>query len=265
MAPDSDPIDAWTDAPASPRPRWRAPLDAAADATGSTPARVAGGLALLVVLAVGAWWTLRPPAAPVELGLPYAPTTVPAPGPGAPAAPGATAGPEGVGAPGVGGPATTVAPDVVVHVAGAVASPGIVRLAPGARVVDAVAAAGGATEVADPDRVNLAAPLVDGERVYLPAVGEDAVPPVVAGSNGVPGGGAAAPGGRSAGAGGEPVDLNAADEATLDGLPGVGPSTATAIVAHRSAIGGFTSVDQLLDVRGIGEAKLEQLRPLVRV
>jgi competence protein ComEA len=90
--------------------------------------------------------------------------------------------------------------------------------------------------------------------VYVPAVGE--VVPAVAG------------GGSDAGSGGGttgPLDLNAADEAALDALPGIGPATASAIVAHRAEIGRFTSVDQLLDVRGIGEAKLEQLRPLVTV
>ena len=61
------------------------------------------------------------------------------------------------------------------------------------------------------------------------------------------------------------MDLNAASEAELDALPGIGPATAAAILAHRSEVGRFSSVDELLDVRGIGEAKLEQLRPLVKV
>ena len=72
-------------------------------------------------------------------------------------------------------------------------------------------------------------------------------------------------GGGASGAAAGPVDLNEADEAALDALPGIGPATAAAIVQHRQQIGRFTSVDQLLDVRGIGEAKLEQLRPLVTV
>lgn len=61
------------------------------------------------------------------------------------------------------------------------------------------------------------------------------------------------------------MDLNTAGEAELDALPGVGPATAAAILAHRDQVGGFRSVEELIDVRGIGEAKLEQLRPLVRV
>jgi competence protein ComEA len=72
-------------------------------------------------------------------------------------------------------------------------------------------------------------------------------------------------GGGTGSAAGGPVDLNTADEAALDALPGVGPATAAAIVAHRQQIGRFTSIDQLLDVRGIGEAKLEAIRDLVTV
>jgi competence protein ComEA len=196
---------------------------------------------LVLALLVGGWWLTRPPADPVEVSLPYASTTsaLPAGGGAAPALPGASTLPE----------------VVVVHVAGSVVRPGVYALATGARVVDAVAAAGGLAPTADGTRLNLAAPLTDGERVYVPAVGE-AAPPVV---------GAASTGGTAGGGPAGPVDLNAADEAALDALPGVGPATAAAIVEHRNRIGRFTSVDQLLDVRGIGEAKLEALRDLVTV
>lgn len=198
------------------------------------------GAALAVVLLLAGWWLTRPPADPVEVSLPFASTSAPpVSGGAAPAAAGAS----------------TVPEVVVVHVAGAVARPGVYELAAGARVVDAVEAAGGLTSGADGTRLNLAAPLSDGERVYVPAVGE--VPPPAVGPAGSGGGSGAA----SAG----PVDLNRADEAALDALPGVGPATAAAIVEHRSRIGRFTSVDQLLDVRGIGEAKLEALRDLVTV
>jgi competence protein ComEA len=95
--------------------------------------------------------------------------------------------------------------------------------------------------------------------VYVLHVGE-AAPPPVAGSAGAGGSGPA-----SGGAASGPIDLNTADEAALDGLPGIGPTTAAAIVEHRTRIGRFTSVDQLLDVRGIGEAKLDAIRDLVRV
>ncbi|MFP5376615.1 MAG: ComEA family DNA-binding protein, partial [Acidimicrobiia bacterium] len=100
---------------------------------------------------------------------------------------------------------------------------------------------------------NLAARVADGERVYVPRRGE-APPP------GAPGGGAG-----GAGAGSAPVDLNTATVDQLVSLPGIGPATARAIVDHRAEHGRFTSVEQLLDVRGIGEAKLAALRPLVKV
>jgi competence protein ComEA len=100
---------------------------------------------------------------------------------------------------------------------------------------------------------------VDGQQVYVPKPGEEV--PVAAGA-GLPGGAGDAGGGPVPGA---PVDLNTATAEQLDTLPGVGPATASAIIAHREQHGPFTSVDQLLDVRGIGEAKLEQLRDLVSV
>jgi competence protein ComEA len=150
-------------------------------------------------------------------------------------------------------PTTTIAVEVVVHAAGAVAAPGLYHLPSGSRVADLLAAAGGATPDADVDGVNLAAPLLDGQRHYVPRTGE--VPPPVAGD--------ATPSPLSGGATGAPVNLNTASVAELDGLPGVGPTTAQAIIDHRSTHGPFGSVEELLDVRGIGDAKLEQLRGLV--
>jgi competence protein ComEA len=192
-----------------------------------------GGVAAIGAVLAGLWLT-RPPAPPPEVSLPFASTT-------ASLAP---------------GPSSAVAAEaVVVHVAGAVVDPGVHELPAGSRVVDAIEAAGGLAADADGSRINLAALVADGERVYVPKVGE-AAPPSVAGDGGASGAGGEAEG---------PVDLNQADEAALDALPGVGPATAAAIIQHREQIGRFTSVDQLLDVRGIGEAKLEQLRPLVTV
>lgn len=220
-----------------PPPRtWRERVEHLADATGTTPGRIVAGGALVVVAGLAALWLTRPPAMPPEVSLPFASTTVSL----APASP-ASSGPE----------------VLVVHVAGAVLDPGVHELPAGSRVVDAIEAAGGLAPVADGSRINLAAPVADGERVYVPAVGEAAPPPVAGGA------GAGGPGGAGASAG--PVDLNEADEAALDELPGIGPATAAAIIEHRRQIGRFSSVDQLLDVRGIGEAKLEQLRPLVTV
>ena len=154
---------------------------------------------------------------------------------------------------------TRPAAPVVVDVVGAVRRSGVVRLRSGARVLDAIAAAGGATSAADLTRLNLAAVLADGARVAVPSVGGSA--PVVdpAAVSGAPAAGAGAP---SADA---PVDLNTATEAQLDTLPGVGPATAAAIVNDRDAHGPFRSVNDLGRVRGIGDAKLEQLRDLVTV
>ncbi|TPX02458.1 ComEA family DNA-binding protein [Schumannella luteola] len=131
-----------------------------------------------------------------------------------------------------------------VHVLGQVTHPGLYELREGDRVVDAVAAAGGLTDAADPAGVNLARLLSDGEQLRVPAVGE--VPPAAAGT---------ASDGR--------VDLNTADAATLDTLPRIGPAMAQRIIDWREANGPITSVDDLLAVSGIGEKTVDALRPLV--
>nr|WP_249419784.1 helix-hairpin-helix domain-containing protein [Rhabdothermincola salaria] len=156
------------------------------------------------------------------------------------------------------GSPSTAPTALVVHAAGAVHQPGVHRLEPGARVADVVAAAGGATPDADLDRVNLAAPVADGERLYVPRLGQPD-PPLVAGSGGGPSGGSASGPGASEGGTG-PIDVNAATVAELDALPGVGPATAEAIVAHRETNGPFRRVEDLLGVRGIGPSKLDGLR-----
>jgi len=144
--------------------------------------------------------------------------------------------------------------EVIVDVAGAVARPGVVRLAGPGRVIDAIAAAGGAATDADLNQVNLAAKVNDGDRIYVPRRGESPPPPPTAGgSSGTP----------AAQAG--PVDLNSATPEQLDALPGVGPATAKAIVEYRTRHGRFRTVDDLLSVPGIGPAKLANLKPLVRV
>ena len=234
-----------------PRPprSWRERAEHLADATGTTPARIAIG-AVLAAIAVGAaLWLTRAPSAPAEVALPFA-SSVPA---GAGAS-GATGRSGGSGTPG--STSTTEAVDIVVDVEGAVLRRGVHHLRAGARVTDAVGAAGGLAPTADGARLNLAAVLQDGQRVYVPAVGEQPPPVVGPGSTS---------GGSTADAPAAPVNLNTADEAALDSLPGIGPATAAAIVRHREQIGGYTSVDQLGDVRGIGAAKLDQLRPLVTV
>jgi competence protein ComEA len=149
-------------------------------------------------------------------------------------------------------PPTTL-PDVVVDVVGAVRRPGVVTMAMGARIVDAIRAAGGATANADVQQLDLAARLVDGQRIAVPKQGQT-LPTEVAPSGG---GGSATPG--------APVDLNTATAAELDALPGVGPATAAAIVQDREQHGPFRTVDDLARVRGIGPAKLAQLHDLVTV
>ncbi|SPM35914.1 competence protein ComEA [Mycobacterium rhizamassiliense] len=165
----------------------------------------------------------------------------------------------------------SAAPDrpVVVSVVGLVRTPGLVTLAPGARIADALQAAGGAVNGADTIGLNMARPLGDGEQIVVglaPAPGQ----PAALGSAVTPGSPPASkppaprPGPGKPKAGGA-VDLNTATTEQLDALPGVGPVTAAAIVAWRQANGKFTSVDQLGDVEGIGPARLDKLRALVRV
>ncbi len=154
-----------------------------------------------------------------------------------------------------GGPASTSEPtpgraaasEIYVHILGQVVRPGLYALPDGARAVDAVAAAGGFTPTADAGGVNLARFVSDGEQIIVPALGA----PVPGTAPGVGGDGR--------------VNLNTADATALDTLPGVGPATAQKILAWREQHGRFESVEDLLDVGGIGEAKLDAIRDLVTV
>ncbi|MCK0113402.1 helix-hairpin-helix domain-containing protein [Ornithinimicrobium sp. F0845] len=156
-------------------------------------------------------------------------------------------------------PETAVPERVLVHVAGQVREPGVVTVDAGARVQDAVEQAGGLTEEADTSRVNLARAVTDGERIWVPRPGEE-VPAVVEGPPSGGGGGGA--GAAETGADAQ-VNLNTADQAALEELPGVGPVTAAAILQWRADHGQFSSPDELLEVSGIGEATLEKLLPHV--
>ena len=212
--------------------------------------RVLAAATGVLVVVIGAWWVVRVPPPPIDDRLPMASPTASA-------------------------LSVTLSPSalLVVHVTGAVRSPGVYRLAADARVVDAVAAAGGTTPMADTVAVNLAATLVDGAQVFIPLrdrtttttlqrpkPGVNAPPapivtmplPVTSPSTGT------APSGAM-------VNLNTASLAELDSLPGIGPSTAQAIIDYRVVKGRFKSVDDLLNVRGIGQAKLAAIRSRVSV
>ncbi|MCE9514805.1 MAG: ComEA family DNA-binding protein [Mycobacterium sp.] len=153
---------------------------------------------------------------------------------------------------------------VVVSVVGLVQQPGLVTVAPDARVADAVAAAGGPLRGADTIGLNLARHVADGEQIVV-GIATPAGRPATLGSAVTGGTGPTKAGPATSTAATGPVDLNAATAEQLDALPGVGPVTAAAIVAWRQANGPFGSVDQLADVDGIGPARLEKLRPLVTV
>lgn len=202
-----------------------------------TARRLGFGAAVVVVLVAVAVTVgvgvLRSALAPVD-AIPLPAETgvrVPTEGEGAPAAP---------------------ASELVVHVAGAVADPGVYILPEGARVLDAVAAAGGLIETAEPGSVNLARPLSDGEQLIIGEIGDI---PSEQSSAATPG---AAPETAET-----RVNLNTADEAALDTLPRIGPALAQRIIDWREENGPFTSVDDLLAVSGFGEKMVESLRDLV--
>lgn len=185
---------------------------------------------------------------PVTMSTQSAPSAEPSAGGAEGREPSATQAPSPLGAPAGAGQTA-----VVVHVSGAVHDPGLVELPVGSRIDDAVHAAGGPTDDADLSAVNLAQPLTDGEQIHLPVPGE--TPPVSApAAPGPPG--APAPGDDSRAL----IDLNTSDAGALEQLPGVGPAIAARIIEHREKNGPFRSVDDLIEVSGIGPATLEKIR-----
>lgn len=287
--------------------------------------RLVGGAVMVLVVAVAAWWAvtwlMRPSPPP---SVPVAAQTLAEAG-GADTAE-ADAGDDAAAADGGEGPSSgrgtgeeadgpqpqgeraeeadgetaegADAARVRVHVIGEVRSPGVLTVPADARTADAIAAAGGPTRDAQAERINLAAPLIDGQQVLVPGTQttEEQLESVQAqahagpagrgaegdaGAGQVPAAGAAgtsadgraadgnAAGGAEDGADGSSdgsvgtVDLNAADGAVLQTLPGVGPATAEKIIAHREQVGPFQSLTDLDAVSGIGPATLERLAPLV--
>jgi len=151
---------------------------------------------------------------------------------------------------------------LLVDVAGAVVHPGLYHLPPGERAVEALAAAGGTRPGADLDRVDLAAPLVDGEEILVPKVG---APTRRRSSLRLPRTAKSKRAKKGAALLGSRVDLNGAGAATLAAVPGIGPILAERIIAVRRRDGPFDALDQLLDVAGMSPSRLEQARPYLHV
>ena len=202
-------------------------------------------------MVAGVWWVVRVPPPPPEVSIPFATTSV-ASNTIASNTDASSALPTGA--------------NITVYVSGEVVKPGVYVLMATSRVIDALQAAGGATNQADLVVVNLAAPLMDAAQVFIPRMGSTprvtlprphaGVNLPIAGSSGGAGGATSATG---------IVDINSATISDLDALPGVGPSTAQAIIDYRTANGPYVSVDDLLNVRGIGPSKLAAMRARVRV
>ena len=205
-------------------------------------------------MVVGVWWVVRVPPPPLEASIPFATTSVAS---------------NSIASSTAASSALPPAANITVYVSGEVVKPGVYVLLATARVIDALQAAGGPTNQADLVVVNLAAPLVDAAQVFIPRMGSTprvTLPRPHAGINlPIAGGSGGAGAGGSATSAAGIVDINSATLADLDALPGVGPSTAQAIIDYRVANGPYASVDDLLNVRGIGPSKLAAMRARVRV
>ncbi|KPL87989.1 hypothetical protein SE16_10775 [Ardenticatena maritima] len=153
-------------------------------------------------------------------------------------------------------PTPTLAP-LTVYVSGAVHAPGLYTVPPNSRIADAIAAAGDFSSDAVPEAINLALPLADGMHIHVPAQGEADAPPVVSSGSGAPSGQASAASGL--------VNINTATVAELDTLPGIGPSIAQRIIDYREQNGAFQTVDELKNVKGIGDKTFAEIAPLVTV
>jgi competence protein ComEA len=223
------------------------------------PARAFATAGSVAVVCVGAWWLLRAPAPPLENSIPLVSIA---------------SGSDSSSSSVVGAlPSTTLVGvrEVVVHVAGAVNTPGVYRLKPTARVIDAVNAAGGVTASADTAAVNLALPLLDAEQVYIPTRSSKKPHTTVAVQRKLPTTpsapsstvAAAIVGATESSVKSALININTATALELEALPSVGPSTAQAIISFRTKNGPFGKAEDLLKVPGIGDGKLAAMKPFV--
>jgi competence protein ComEA len=223
------------------------------------PARAFATAGSVAVVCVGAWWLLRAPAPPLENSIPLVSI----------ASTSDSSSSSVVGAI----PNTTLVGvrEVVVHVAGAVNTPGVYRLKPTARVIDAVNAAGGVTASADTAAVNLALPLLDAEQVYIPTRSSKKPHTTVAVQRKLPTTpsapsstvAAAIVGATESSVKSALININTATALELEALPSVGPTTAQAIISFRTKNGPFGKAEDLLKVPGIGDGKLAAMKPFV--
>ena len=202
--------------------------------------RLVTGAAAVCVLAVGGWWVVRVPPVPVESTIAFTTTSV-------------------------AGVASASALVIVVHVAGEVNVPGVYSLAAGSRMVDALDAAGGPTNRADLEVINLATPITDATQIYVPARNQTARPTFRRPQPGVNGGVNSGATGQTDDQQGGVININRASAAELEQLPGVGPATAQAIIDYRTSNGPFATPEELLEVKGIGPAKFASMRNKVGV
>jgi competence protein ComEA len=198
-----------------------------------------GGLAAGFVLAAAAGLLLRrPEPAPIIIDTPVPTATV---------------------EPTMTPAATETAQPIQAYINGAVEVPDVYVLPPGSRVKQIVEAAGGFTDEANTAVINLAMPLVDGMYIYVPEMMEttEAFPPIISQPT--------IPSRSIVGEGGLLININSADQAELETLPGIGPVTAQKIIDYRTANGGFSTIEAVLDVSGIGEVTFEKIRDLITV
>jgi len=207
--------------------------------------RLIGSVLSLFAVVLAGWWLLRVPPPPPEDSIPIASTAT--------TLSFAVSSPQKI----------ELVIELTVHIAGAVKTPGIYQLRVGARINDGVVAAGGATAQADLDSVNLAMLLSEGEQIYIPKRNEKPhiiVQPRFTNSNN-----SSSLNSSTNSESKISININTATAIELEQLAGVGPSTAKAIIEFRQKNGGFKTVEDLLNVRGIGPAKLSEILPQARV